>query len=262
MMPSPFPGIDPYLEAHWGDVHTRLITYASDALHGMLPGDLYSRVEEQVFVESDEDEEVKTRIPDVRVIEHRPPRVAREATATATLGPPEPVFVGLLHEPETQRFIEIRDASSGHRIVTVIEILSPTNKRPGRGRTAYLMKLDELQDSGVALLEIDLLREGKPTLLSQYCSPSQEKRTTYRACVWRPKNPYEVEVYPIALREPLPPIPVPLRETDPDVLLDLQSLLTQAYNNGNYALTTDYTYPPDPPLTAEDDDWAKQLRQK
>src|SRR5207244_3370983 len=67
-MKSPFPGMDPYLEAHWLDVHTRLVAYSADALNEKLPEELIARSEERVAVEADARAEGWIH-PDVRVLE-------------------------------------------------------------------------------------------------------------------------------------------------------------------------------------------------
>jgi hypothetical protein len=264
--------MDPYLEAHWGDVHARLVMYASDALRPRLPGGLYARVEERVFVESNTDL-LSIRYPDVRVVENsRPPafggvrpdefggvEVEEEEGGVATATLAEPIAVELPEEEITERFVEIRDAGSGHRVVTVIEVLSHYNKQPGEGRDVYLRKQRELREGGVSLVELDLLRSGKPTLPVPITALPLPGRTPYRTCVWRSWKPRHVEVYPAPLRQRLPVIAVPLRETDRDAPLDLQALLNQTYENGNYALTTDYSQPPAPPLSEDDTAWAATL---
>src|SRR5580658_2686956 len=126
-MPSPFPGMDPYLERHWGDVHARLIIYASDQLNKALPSDLRARVEERVFVETPEGH--RPIIPDIRIVKRRiPGREPIRAAGGAAIA--EPLIVPL-DEPITESYIEIRDVSAGHRVITVIEVLSLSNKTPG-----------------------------------------------------------------------------------------------------------------------------------
>src|SRR5438309_2151545 len=100
-MPSPFPGMDPYLERHWGDVHTRLITYASDQLNKALPRDLRARVEERVFVEFPDDR--RSIVPDVRILERAVPGRKSGAGATGVVTA-EPLIVPL-NEPITERLI-------------------------------------------------------------------------------------------------------------------------------------------------------------
>ena len=162
-MNSPFPGMDPFLELHWGDVHSRLITYLSDALQPHLPDDLRARIEERVFVESDLGHS-RLVIPEVRVFEstHRQGGLNSGGTAIAELTDVEATeveqFVFNLHGLEiTEGFIEIRERGGG-RVVTVIEILSRANKFPGLGQEMYRQKQDEVLQSNASLVEIDLVR--------------------------------------------------------------------------------------------------------
>ena len=50
---SPFPGMDPYLEARWPDVHVALNVYVAEALQRSLPPALRSRVVNQLMVLDD-----------------------------------------------------------------------------------------------------------------------------------------------------------------------------------------------------------------
>lgn len=256
MKTSPFPGMDPYLEHHWGDVHHRLITYASDQLQSKLPGDLRARVEERVFVESDQSNE-RSIYPDIRLIE-KGQREMPTGPTTSTLAVAEPLILHVEDEPVTQGFIEIIDVGSGNRVVTVIEVLSPSNKIPGEGRELYTKKQRELKSGGVNLVEIDLLRSGKRGLLvaAERIPPSH--RTTYQVFVRRGNKPGEIAIYRASIRERLPIFGIPLRETEADIPLDLQSLVDQCYVNGRYD-DIDYTIGPNPPLNADDAAWADQL---
>ena len=269
---SPFPGMDPYLEAHWGDVHARLITYSSDALQEQLPADLRARCEERVFVDTSAGER-RSIAPDVRVIERRRPvpesvdeslDESGGGTAVATQRETlvetvaEPYLIRrLFEEPTTERFIEIREAGGG-RVVTVIEFLSPANTRPGPGRTLYRRKQDELRAGGVSSVEIDLLRSGRHTTAVPPELLPQADCTPYHACVCRAATPEQWEVYPLPLRSVLPTIKIPLRSHDADVRLDLQAVLNRAYAGGGYD-DLDYTAELDPPLTADDAAWAAKL---
>jgi len=256
-MPSPFPGMDPYLERQRRDVHTRLVAYASDALNEVLPPDLVSRMEERVYVETDEG---ATRIvsPDVRVIERpsHPPRGPSPGGAAA--GVAEPVYLQLEAEPVTERFIQITEVDGG-RVITAIEFLSPANKLPGEGRDAYMKKRKEFLASDANLVEIDLVRAGRwTTMLKPYSIPTKY-RTTYRVSVRRAAMPDRLELYPVTLRQSLPKIAIPLRPTDTDVALALQPLIDRVSKSGRYD-TLDYGRPSDPPLAAEDLSWFAQLR--
>ncbi len=256
-MRSPFPGMDPYLEQFWGDVHHRLITYLSDAIQRQLPGDLRARVDERVYVEPEAGNGRKI-VPDVRVIErgrrHDTPLRAGNGVALA-----EPLVVHMdQDEPVRQGFIEIIDIKSGRRVVTVIEILSPSNKVPGPGRDLYVKKQDELRAGNVSLVEIDLLRSGKRVMCAPFELIPEGHRTPYAACVRRGWKPLVFEYYRLPLRERLPAFRIPLRETDPDVPLDLQAVVDQCYEAALYD-DIDYREEPDPPLTVDDAQWADAL---
>ena len=128
--------MDPFLERHWEDVHTRLIGYIADALQPQLADDLIARMEEKGYVEDDGN--TRVRRPDVRVVENPTPwRPAEGAAATATTVLDEPMLLEPLGGPIRERSVLIYDAA-GHRIVTAIEVLSPWNKSPGKAVHTYL----------------------------------------------------------------------------------------------------------------------------
>jgi hypothetical protein len=256
-MKSPFPGMDPYLEKDWGDVHSRLIVYACDALQRHLPEDLVARIEERVFLESG-GSRVRNIVPDVRLSTVYPeskeqPRELREGEA----GLAEPVVFELDEAEITEGYIEIREATDG-KVITVIEFLSPSNKRRGAGQEQYLAKQAETLRSDASLAEIDLVRAGQRVL----ALPSEEIPSTHRrdylACVspgWRRRRR---ELYSLPLRKRLPQLPIPLRQHEPRVPLDLQALLDQAYASGRYH-KLNYKAELDPPLAPEDAAWAQSL---
>jgi hypothetical protein len=238
--------MDPYLEQNWRDVHARLVLYACDQLQAVLPGDLLARVEERVYVESDEDVR-RSMYPDVRVVQHG--RGTSETTSpSGAVALAEPYILEFEEEPATETFIEIREAGTGNRVVTVIEFLSPANKIPGAGRDLYQQKQNELRQAGVSLVEVDLIRSGEPVFVFQ------RLRSTYRVAVRRGWKPTKLEFYPISMRERLPGIRVPLRQVDQDVPLNLQPIVDQAYQNGRYDLI-DYQADPFPPPIDEDRNW-------
>jgi hypothetical protein len=250
---SPFPGMDPWLEKHWRDVHAALITYARDALNPQLPGGLRARMEERVFVESPEGE-VGDAFPDVRVVQYR-----RETSGVQRLSggraASEQLVVEMPAEEITENFIQIIDVDSGNKLVTTIEFLSLSNKRKGPGQEQYLEKQKRMRAGGVNVVEVDLLRRGERVLIARADLIPSSHRTTYQACVWRAWMPRSFEVYAAPLRKKLPAIGVPLRQTDEDAVLDLQGLVEQAYRNGRYD-SIDYSADPVPPLDPDDAAWA------
>jgi hypothetical protein len=250
--------MDPYLEQFWGDVHHRLITYSCDAIQKQLPGDLRARMDERVFVEPAEGQG-RNIIPDVRVVERGRPHELDLETSNG-IAVAEPLVVHLEQdEPIRQGYIEIIDIKSGRRVVTVIEVLSPSNKVPGPGRELYLKKQDELRAGRVSLVEIDLVRTGTRVLSCPLDRIPEGHRTPYAACVRRGWKPFEVEFYRIPLRERLPAIRIPLRRDDRDVALDLQALLVRCYEEGRYGDDIDYREEPEPLLGLDDARWAEAL---
>ena len=254
MKASPFPGMDPWLELHWGDVHHSLIQYARDALQERLPGDLRARVEERVYVE-DENHKSRAIIPDVVVSQIHPwPAADLEPEGGATVASP---LVFEISNPEiTEGYIEIRDR--GGKVITVIEFLSPSNKRAGVGRDKYLEKQQEVLRSDASLVEIDLVRSGQRTLALPAYDIPLENRTDYVACVspgWEHRRRL---LYPLPFRKRLPILPIPLRQRESEAALDLQALVDQAYVQGRY-YDLDYTLPLEPPLAPEDVAWAAEL---
>ncbi|MGC1720132.1 MAG: DUF4058 family protein [Isosphaeraceae bacterium] len=257
-MRSPFPGMDPYLEQFWGDVHHTIITYARGALQRELPSGLIARVDERVFVEPAEGQG-RNIVPDVRVVERGRPQERGIGTGNG-VAVAEPMVIHLdQSEPVRQGFIEIIDIKSGRRVVTVIEVLGPSNKTPGPGRELYVKKQEELRAGGVSLVEIDLLRAGTRVLSVPFDRIPEGHRSAYAVCARRGWKPFEIEYYRIPLRERLPAIPIPLRRDDRDVALDLQSLIDQCYESGRYGDDIDYREEPDPPLGGDYARWAEAL---
>jgi hypothetical protein len=249
--------MDPYLESHWGDVHQALIMYSRDQLQDRLPAGLRARVGERVFVESTNGNG-RNIYPDIHVVEHRLPPTSLPMPETG-LAVAEPLVINLPDEPVTESYIEIIDLGSGNQVITVIEVLSPSNKLPGPGHKLYQQKQQELLQSRVSLVEIDLQRSGQWVLaVPRNCIPPFY-RTPYQVCVRRGWQRTTFEVYRAPLRERLPIIRVPLRESDADVPLDLQSAIDQCYRNGRYDQDIDYKSQPDPPLDPADASWVDEL---
>ena len=245
-MPSPFPGMDPYLEPHWPDVHVSLIGEIRRALNASLPDDLVASSEERVAVESRPD--WRSPEPDVRVFD-APDEATVVTTATLSAVDLAAPFTATMDDPKMERFIRILEIGS-ERDVTVIEVLSPTNKR-NPGLRVYRSKRMELLDSGVNVVEIDLIRQGnwRRVMHPLECPPGAV--ATYRAAVRLASDPATIHLWPIPLGNGLPDIPVPLRADDPEVRVDLQALIDEVYRTGRYAQRLRYDRPlerPAPPL--------------
>jgi hypothetical protein len=262
-MKSPFPGMDPYLEARWADVHVSLVGSIRESLQPRLPAGLRARSEERILVEDIESDTLAEYRSDVAVVripraEAARPPVAEGGVAVAV---PAPYIIEKYQSPIIDRFVKIIDARSGNKVVTMIEVLSPWNKAPGRANSDYRKKLRDHEAAGVNVVEIDLLRTSRGRLEITDTDLPRDRRTPYLICVQRSSQPTRWEAYAVPLRTPIPPIRVPLREGDADVVLELQPLIDRAYAAGGHD-DIDYSKPPDPPLSAEDDAWADELLRK
>ena len=252
---NPFPGMNPFLEASWPDVHTRLIGYISDALAEELPLDLSARAEEEVTVGSEADESLTSYRADVAVTAVWPaefPEVWQPSSGSA-IAVAEPEIVEL--DLPTIRWIEVRQTDG--RLITVLEVLSPYNKL-GTGRAVYLQKQQDYVAAGVNLVEIDLLRIGRPVFLEDIVKvlrPAEGAR--YLVAATRAVRPSRLELYYCPLRERLPAVRVPLRATDLDVPLDLQPLIDRVYRTGRYWQISRREVPA-PPLPTEDAAWVHE----
>lgn len=255
MVRSPFPGMDPYLEQSWRDVHHKLCTYSCDDLQAQLGGGLIARVDERLIVELSP-EDARALYPDVLVVEHG--RSQGDTAAQGSVAVAEPLTIEVQPEDHFEGFIEILEARGG-KVITVIEFISLSNKLAGPGREQYQKKQWQLREGGVSLVEINLLRAGAPiTQVPQSLIPVRA-RTAYQAVVHRSWGGNTYSVYAMPLRAALPKIKIPLRQTDQDAILDLQSLIERVYRNGAYHIDIDYTKPPLPPLNEEDEKWANEL---
>lgn len=265
-MPSPFPGMDPFLESplHFSDLHDRMITYISELIQGGLPEPYYATIAERMWIE------VGTRRvePDVNVL-----RSARQEDqgGVATLKEQQfiladtatrPIVLESPHEEHTEPYIEIMTrVGDDERVVTAVEILSSANKTQGsEGRRQYLRKQDEVLASSSNLVEIDLLRRGSHTtavpvdVIIEYRS-----QMDYHACVTRAVHSKRWEFYPIRLRERLPVLSIPLDSGKPDVALDIQAAFDRAYDFGPYRRRVRYEEAvPPPPLSPEDAAWMEE----
>jgi hypothetical protein len=253
-MPSPFPGMNPYLESEdtWHDFHQRFIPAAAEEIGRQVRPAYIVKVEQNDYVhELPEGERRLLGRPDVYVAEEAGKATADTKTAATALAAPARAQLVPLTVTERDAFIEIRDGMD-RTLVTTIELLSPSNKEPGSDRTQYLAKRSRYFDTGVHLVEIDLLRGGPR--LPLHPPPKGD----YCVMVSRAEDRPNVGVWPIQLREPLPVIPIPLHKSDPAAKLDLQAVLHRVYDAAGYA---DYVYKwePEPSLTEDDQNWAAEV---
>jgi hypothetical protein len=211
-MPSPFPGMNPYLEhPHvWHDFHQTYIVKLRNTIVAELPPSYFVLIR-------------------LRAVESHLPKPMRRK-----LG-----------------YLEVQDCKT-EKVVTVIELLSPSEKADGEDRENYLARRRELLNSGVNLVELDFLRGGS-RLQSEHCPPC-----AYYAMVNRSSTRPTADLWPIQLRDRLPHIPVPLRPGDGESVVDLQTVLHEVYDGAGYAIRI-YTHDPEPKLAPADAKWAKEL---
>ena len=248
--------MDPYLEKRWGDVHTSLCTEIRTALQPNLPRGLRARAQEDVLLEEQDDKPPQRFEGDAVIVEVSQAPYHSMSTAVATI---EPLTLKRMPAIARDRWVEIIDTTAGNRVVTVVEILSPGNKLSTNLNKRYLQKLDRYQYGGVNIVEIDLLRSNRNRLVIATEDINPEKRAAYYTCINRQVDPDIWKVYPMQLRLPLPTIPIPLRETDSDIGLQLQPLIDKIYEEGGHD-DIDYSQEaPPPPLSKSDAQWAAEL---
>lgn len=258
-MPSPFPGMDPYLERPgvWPDVHHTLITGLRAAINAALPPAYFARIEDRVYIE----ETSSNFIPDVSIVRSDSSAPARSGSTSVVLKRSDAPRLLVIDELEIREpYLEIVSASDQTKVITAIEILSLANKQDGRGREEYRRKQREILDSDVSFLEIDLLRGGQHTIAA---SERQMKREfghfDYSVCLRRGGTWTVYEIFPLGLRDPLPKLVIPLSKGVPDVRIPLGAVLNRAYDEGRLAFSARYDQPPVPPLSEEDQLWAKEI---
>jgi hypothetical protein len=257
-MPSPFPGMDPFVEGPvWEDFHTRFMSALGDFLVPLVRPRYVVRIEERAYLEHSPERAAKWIRPDVAIAERpteRQPQERSGGTGTAVAVAAVPVVMTLpMPEYEREHFLTIRERES-MEVVTVIEVLSPTNKRPGSdGRREYLGKRETVLLGPAHLVELDLLRGGERLPTVEPLPPAD-----YYAFVSRKPRRPEADVYRWSLRQRLPVINVPLAGNDPDVPLDLQAAFTTVYDRAGYDYSLDYRHPVEPPLSEGDAAWVQE----
>ena len=254
-MPSPLPGMDPYLEGYlWPDVHSALAHKIRQQLAPQIQPKYVARLEISVIEDYSPDAEIGIMYPDVDVIKVRssrpsPPeapggRAGAESTARLTASITIPL-------PQVRlATVALRDVAQ-NILITSIEILSPVNKREPN-LSQYRQKRQRLREAQVHLLEIDLLRRG-----ARVWQHPRLPDVPYLVLLTR-SQASAVEVWPVRLQDKLPTLPVPLRSPDPDAILDLSAALQAIYDEALYQLSIDYTQdPPPPPFSNEEMAWLR-----
>jgi hypothetical protein len=247
-MPSPFPGMNPYLEREgvWQDFHVKFLTAINERLVPQVRPRYIVKLEEHIYIHELPPEPRRfAGRADLSVASHR-------AALRGHAGAGAPTQVELaVQDVERVPFLEVRDRDGGE-LVSVLELLSPSNKRSGGDRDQYLTKRERHLAGGPHLVEVDLLRGGRPM-------PAVNRpECAYSVMVSRADERPRADFWPIGLRERLPEIPIPLRPPDGDARVDLQEVLHRVYDAYGYE---DYLYTgaPGAMLSPEDMAWARQF---
>jgi Protein of unknown function (DUF4058) len=254
-MPNPFPGMNPYLEHpdFWPEVHLLLIAILQESLVPQLVPKYRVAIEKRVY-ETKGEESLLVGIPDVSVLRNPPVRnpITSNVAVAAPAIAPVPVTLPMFEEVR-ERYLEIVDMAT-KEVVTVIEVLSPANKRPGKGREMYEEKRDKVFTSCTHLVEIDLLRCWEPLpVLETHISAN------YRILVSRADRRPIADLYLFNIPDAIPSFPLPLRAADVEPIVDLQALLNAVYDRAGYDFTIDYSSGTVPPLSETDAVWADAL---
>lgn len=250
-MPSPFPGMDPYLEGSlWTSVHSQLAAEIARQLSPLLDPKYVALTTERYVIDTPDDISVTTSdiYPDVAV-----KQVGVEIVTSKSALLEAPLHLATVIPAQFPLVnLQIRDVRS-RQLVTSIELLSPVNKR-GPGRRRYVNKRQRILLSSTHLLEIDLLRRGRRV-------PMQEPLPSYPYFVLLSRESHRpmTDTWPIRLQDALPPVPIPLLDGDPDVRLDLQAAFNHVYDTIGYRRIVDYTRPPEITLPEKDAAWAAEL---
>lgn len=260
-MRSPFPGMDPYLEdpALWPGLHDKINYNLVEALNGVLPEDYVADLEHRLYV-THRDTHIIPNVVTMR--EAARERLSSGAGSTAVLQRGDkPAILFAPPEEVSESYVEIRHLTIPKRVVTVIEVLSHSNKTPGsEGRKSYLQKQRDVLNSEVHLQEIDLLRKGEHTLAPPYERIVMEYgRWDYLVSLSRSSDRARYELHLCSVRRNLPRIDVPLANGDPDVVVDLQAVFDRCYAAGAYPRQVDYRREPYFPLEEPDKSWADVL---
>ncbi len=250
-MPSIFPGMNPYLEHPdlWLGVHGRLIMAIADSLSPQLRPKYFVAIEERIYQTTDDDR-LLVGIPDIVV--QRPQTGTNLTMLKIAVDEPavKPATVEIpMPETVKERYLEVRKVET-KEVVTVIEVLSPKNKRAVLGRNAYESKRQRVFGSSTHLVEIDFLRAGEPM-----ATVGSRIQSDYRILVSRGEYRPKADLYAFNLQNKIPLFPLPLRSEDVEPVIDLQTILSELYDRASYDLVIDYSHEPVPPLSEANATW-------
>ena len=246
---NPFPGMNLYLEQprFWPGVHNDLIAQLRTSLGPQLPPQYRMEIEERFELDVTfpvDDMASRDIIPDLSLT------TARAYTGGVSVSEPAGGLLVATPMPVRVTYLEVRQAPDD-RVVTVVEILSPTNKMPGSGRTDYVRKREDILASHVNLVEIDLLRGGQPMPLTTPTPPCH-----YRILVSRERWRPSARLFPFTVQDAIPKFPLPLLDGDTEIEADVGPLLDAMHHTGRYNMAVDYDGPPPgPELDAESRQW-------
>lgn len=257
-MPSPFPGMDPYLEnpIRWAGVHLNLISGIQAELNRQLPDGIVAEIDQYVWVTDDAGDRELLGNPDTFVTG---PHQANGAYPADPAGVAAPTATTTMSARAVRRTRVVRIVSAEDaRVLTVIEVLSPSNKNGGENREAYLAKRREYFAARSNLVEIDLLRDGDRLPMGRPRPPVSD----YHVLVTRAGEYPRARVWTFGIREPFPTVPVPVNRTTAAVGLNLRPCLDRVYDEGRFVGKVDYDAPATPPLDRAGAEWAAELLAK
>jgi len=249
--------MDPYIErpAIFPDFHDGFVPAIRAALQPLLKPKYAAVLADRLYVVESE----RPIRPDVAVV-HTGRPAPQSAGAVAVLDADAPAVFELWREELREPLIHIVETAAANRIVTAIEVLSPDNKQAGEGQYSYLRKREEFWHSGTNLVEIDLLRDGDPTVRISTKKLEGLRPWNYLVATTR-HWPSRQEVYAIPLQKRLPRIAIPLASNDKDVTLDLQAVFTRCWEEGPYPELLRYEGPPPGTMSAEEAAWCVAILQ-
>jgi hypothetical protein len=252
--------MDPYIESSgmWGDFHGSLLTFIRTELNAHLPEGYAASIELYVWTgEEERIERPRPREPDVFVREdEKASGRGRVAPTTAATAAPATIVLPRLTRRK-RRYVQVVDVRA-KKVVTVVEVLSPSNKKAGTDRAVYMEKRNEYLGNNLSFVEIDLLRGGK--------RPPLGKRhpvvADYYAMVCRAWEFPVAGFWTFGVRDPIPVIPVPVTRDLGDTPLNLRACADLVYDGGRYSSSLPYGEPLKPRPRDQDRDWIAQILKK